>query len=103
MKAEALTVGYGELQLFRDLNLQMNAGELICFMGPNGCGKSTLIKTLAGLLPPLSGTVPKKDERHVAVVLTDRIQSQHMTVSELITYGRYPYLGWDLKLSANDK
>lgn len=103
MRTEALTVGYGELQLFKDLDLQLRRGELVCFMGPNGCGKSTLIKTLAGLLPPLSGTVPKKDEKQVAVVLTDRIQSQHMTVRELITYGRYPYLGWDLKLSDIDK
>jgi iron complex transport system ATP-binding protein len=103
MKAETLTVGYGELQLFKDISVQLQAGELVCFMGPNGCGKSTLIKTLAGLLSPLSGSLPKKDEKKVAVVLTDRIQSQHMTVHELITYGRYPYLGWDLKLSASDK
>lgn len=103
MKAEALTVGYGGLPLFKDLHLQLNPGELVCFMGPNGCGKSTLIKTLAGLLPSLSGTLPKTDEKHVAVVLTDRVHSQHMTVRELITYGRYPYLGWDLKLSASDK
>lgn len=102
-ETKGLTVGYGELKLFTDLDLHLNSGELICFMGPNGCGKSTLIKTLAGLLAPLSGTVPKKDEKKVAVVLTDRIHSQHMTVGELITYGRYPYLGWDLKLSDNDK
>ncbi len=72
-------------------------------MGPNGCGKSTLIRTLAGLQQPIEGTIPKKDERTVAVVLTDRIQSPHMTVSELIVFGRYPYLGWDLKLSEKDK
>lgn len=103
MKAESLTVGHGELQLFKDLDLQLNPGELVCFMGPNGCGKSTLIKTLAGLLPPLSGKLPQKDEKNIAVVLTDRIHSQHMTVNELITYGRYPYLSWDLKLSDTDK
>lgn len=102
MKTASLTVGYGELKLFKDLDLQLNPGELVCFMGPNGCGKSTLIKTLAGLLPPLSGTLPKKDEKNVAVVLTDRIHSHHMNVKELITYGRYPYLGWDLKLSDRD-
>jgi iron complex transport system ATP-binding protein len=102
-ETKGLTVGYGELKLFKDLDLHLNSGELICFMGPNGCGKSTLIRTLAGLSLPLSGTVPKKDEKKVAVVLTDRIHSQHMTVQELITYGRYPYLGWDLKLSDVDK
>jgi iron complex transport system ATP-binding protein len=102
-ETRGLTVGYGVLQLFKDLDLQLEPAKLVCFMGPNGCGKSTLIKTLAGLLSPLSGTAPKKDEKNVAVVLTDRIQSQHMTVQELITFGRYPYLGWDLALSEADK
>lgn len=103
MRAEGLTVGYNDLHLFKDLDLQLHAGELVCFMGPNGCGKSTLIKTLAGLLQPLSGTVPKKDKKNIAVVLTDRIHSQHMTVNDLITFGRYPYLAWDLQLSDLDK
>lgn len=102
-ETKGLTVGYGNLHLFKDLDLTLHRGELICFMGPNGCGKSTLIRTLAGLQQPLAGIVPPKNEKHVAVVLTDRVQSQHMTVSELICYGRYPYLGWDLKLSEADK
>jgi iron complex transport system ATP-binding protein len=102
-ETKGLTVGYSGLPLFKDMHLQLNSGELICFMGPNGCGKSTLIRTFAGLQQPLSGTVPAKNEKQIAVVLTDRIQSQHMTVSELITFGRYPYLGWDLKLSDSDK
>jgi iron complex transport system ATP-binding protein len=102
MKAQGLTVGYNNLPLFKDLDLELHAGELVCFMGPNGCGKSTLIRTLAGLQQPLAGIVPPKDEKRVAVVLTDRVHSQHMTVYDLIMYGRYPYLGWDLKLSDED-
>jgi iron complex transport system ATP-binding protein len=106
-ETKKLTVGYrtgtNELRLLEDLDLQLVQGELICFMGPNGSGKSTLIRTLAGLQQPLSGSLSPKDEKHVAVVLTDRIQSQHMNVRELIAYGRYPYLGWDLSLSAIDK
>jgi iron complex transport system ATP-binding protein len=102
-EAKKLTVGYGDLYLFEDLNLELVEGQLVCFMGPNGCGKSTLIRTLAGLQLPLKGTAPRKNEKQVAVVLTDRIHSQHMTVSELITFGRYPYVGWDLRLSATDE
>jgi iron complex transport system ATP-binding protein len=102
MKATGLTVGYKGLQLFKNLDLELRAGELVCFMGPNGCGKSTLIRTLAGLQHPLAGNVPPKNEKQVAVVLTDRVQSQHMTVHELIMYGRYPYLNWDLRLSEKD-
>lgn len=106
-ETKALTVGYRnashELRLLQDLDLRLVAGELICFMGPNGCGKSTLIRTLAGLQAPLSGSLPPKNEKQVAIVLTDRIQSQHMSVRELIAYGRYPYLAWDLSLSDNDR
>lgn len=102
-ETKALTVGYRELRLFEDLDLQLTKGELVCFMGPNGCGKSTLIRTLAGLQPALSGSLPPKNEKEVAVVLTDRVQSVHMKVHELIAYGRYPYLGWDLSLKENDK
>jgi len=105
-ETKGLTVGYrtsaGEARLFEDLDLELMSGELVCFMGPNGCGKSTLIRTLAGLQQPLDGAVPPKDEKLVAIVLTDRIQSQHMTVRELVAYGRYPYLGWDLSLSKDD-
>jgi len=106
-ETKGLTVGYRngerELRLLEDLDLSLNKRELVCFMGPNGCGKSTLIRTLAGLQQPIAGKIPSKDERHVAVVLTDRIQSQHMTVHELITFGRYPYMSWDLALSDTDR
>jgi iron complex transport system ATP-binding protein len=102
-ETKGLTVGYGTLRLFEDLDLQLNSSELVCFMGPNGSGKSTLIRTLAGLQRPLAGVVPPKDEKLVAIVLTDRIQSHHMTVRELVAYGRYPYLGWDLSPTRDDR
>jgi iron complex transport system ATP-binding protein len=106
-EAKGLTIGYkspvGSLHLFDNLDLQLRAGELVCFMGPNGSGKSTLIRTLAGLQSPMAGRVPVKDEKRVAVVLTDRIQSQHMKVLDLVAFGRYPYLDWNLVLSDEDR
>jgi iron complex transport system ATP-binding protein len=98
-----LNVGFDSSKvLFENVNLVLNPGELVCFMGPNGIGKSTLIRTLAGLQEPLSGEVSGVNEKQIAVVLTDRIAATHMTVSELIAYGRYPYLDWNISMSEND-
>lgn len=102
-----LTVGYAEGQnkniLFDNLDIELKAGELVCFMGSNGIGKSTLIRTLAGLHSPISPTDQIDiDPKKIAVVLTDRINAVNMTVDELVTYGRYPYLDWNIKLNDHD-
>lgn len=116
-----LSVGYteGNVQhgLFENVDLELRAGELVCFMGANGIGKSSLIRTIAGLQTPLSktniaGPVPASQsgeiagqarERLISVVLTDRISAVNMTVEELVALGRYPYLDWNIKLTGEDK
>jgi iron complex transport system ATP-binding protein len=107
MKTAGLAVGYEKDKkghtLFDNLNLTLSSGELICFMGSNGIGKSTLIRTLARLQKPLEGTIEIVNNQSVAVVLTDRINSALMTVHDLITYGRYPYLNWNVSLSKHDR
>ncbi len=101
-----LSVGYHvdgkELCLFENLDLALAAGELVCFMGPNGIGKSSLIRTLAGLQKSLGGTLRIPKEQSVALVLTDKITATQMNVYDLISYGRYPYLNWNISLSEND-
>ena len=47
----------GERLLFRGLSFELNAGEALQVVGPNGTGKSSLIRILAGLLRPVAGTV----------------------------------------------
>lgn len=94
-----------EIVLFENLDLTLRAGELVCFMGPNGVGKSTLIKTIAGLHPTLSPTSQNGgslDPKKISVVLTDRINAMNMSVRDLVSYGRYPYLNWSAKLSEAD-
>ena len=109
-----LSVGYrqkkAENRLFDHLDLFLEGGRMVCFMGPNGAGKSSLLRTLAGLQKPLSGEVilhppPGRDDlsKQIAVVLTDRISTPSLTVEELVTFGRYPYLGWNIKLTADDR
>jgi ATP-binding cassette subfamily F protein 3 len=52
---EDLAVGYGELALLRQINLVVRYGDRIALVGPNGSGKTSLLNTIAGQLPPLAG------------------------------------------------
>jgi iron complex transport system ATP-binding protein len=103
-----LSAGYGSHILFRGLNLKIDAGQLICFMGPNGVGKSTLIRTIGGLLKPMTGTIVLHGssilrEQLIALVLTDPIQASYLTVEDLVVFGRYPYLNWQLAMNDRDR
>lgn len=71
-------------------------------MGPNGIGKSTLIRTVAGLQKPLAGEISKLDGKSIALVLTDKVTATHMTVYDLVCYGRYPHIGWGITFSDQD-
>lgn len=106
LETNGLTAGYGrasgDVVLFERLDLKLFPSQLVCFMGPNGVGKSTLLRTMAGLQAPLSGTTPLRNEKNIAVVLTDKINTPQMTVEELITFGRYPHMTWSITPGAKD-
>ncbi len=96
------------------LNLQVYKGELVCLLGPNGCGKSTLIRTLAGMQPTLQGTISIEDEsisaltldalaKKMSVVLTDSVNVPNMTVFDIVSLGRFPYTNWFGTFTENDK
>ncbi len=105
ISAQQLSVGFRARRkkhvLFENLDLHLTPGELVCFMGSNGVGKSTLLKTLAGLLPPLTGKVNALN-KNVALVLTDKITATNMTVYDLVSFGQYPYLDWRISLSPSN-
>jgi iron complex transport system ATP-binding protein len=113
LSTEQLSVGFLKPRnniLFENLDLELYRGRLVCFMGPNGIGKSTLIRTLASLQKPLSGNVkiPESPEKvstnaeQVAVVLTTKSPLPAMNVYEMVSFGRYPYLGWNISLTQAD-
>lgn len=85
-----------------DIHTTLPTDSLTCLIGPNGVGKSTLMRTLSGFQPPLQGEVMIDGKsvqslsasdmaRRVGVVLTSRVQVSNMTVRELVGIGRSPY------------
>jgi len=57
LKVDRLNVYYGESHILRDVDLEVQPGKVVCLMGRNGVGKTTLLKTITGLLPARSGRV----------------------------------------------
>ena len=104
-----LQLGYSQdgvrKPLLEDLNFQLVAGELTCLLGPNGVGKSTLIKAILGEINPWEGQLLLEQKplsyytiqeraKHIAVVMTDPIYLGNLTVGQLVALGRTPHTNW---------
>ncbi len=98
-----IAVGYGKNAILKDISLDIHRGEIIGLIGRNGTGKTTLLRTLAGLQKPVSGNVfidsqslysltPKERAKRVSIVLTQRIALQGINVHSLLEMGRFPSL-----------
>lgn len=109
-----LSVGYTASQaLISDVNVELQSGQLHCLIGRNGIGKSTLLKTLTGFLPKLSGNLLLDGQgietftqqalaRKISIVLTQKPDVLNLTVAEVIGLGRSPYTGFFGKLRVRD-
>jgi iron complex transport system ATP-binding protein len=95
------------------LNLTAHKGEMVCLLGTNGTGKSTLLRTLARIQPALSGSVkidgldlgqlsPVELARRLGVVLTERVMVGALTARRVVELGRYPYWDWSGRMTQGD-
>lgn len=117
LKTKGLSIGYKasalERTVAKDLNLELKPGRFVCLLGPNGTGKSTLIRTLGGLQPSLVGKVllknrsiqevePRERAKLVSLVLTDMLPIGIFSVYSLVALGRHPHTRWNGSLSSTD-
>ena len=56
--------GSDRAEVLRDINLEMNLGDFLCVLGASGCGKTTLLRVLAGYQPPTTGSITVSGKRH---------------------------------------
>ncbi len=89
--------------VIRGITLSLQEGEFLGLIGPNGCGKSTLIRAVSGVLPlsegsvrldgePLSGLSRKEIARNIAVLPQDTSCPFPFSVREIVNMGRYPHM-----------
>ncbi|HWT43617.1 MAG TPA: ABC transporter ATP-binding protein [Sphingopyxis sp.] len=108
-----LAIGYPGRLVAEHLALDLNPGDVVVLVGPNGTGKTTLLRTLAGLLAPLAGSIAlngdplarlsaREKAQRLGVVLTERPQTGYLTGFELAAAGRYPHTGWQGRLTESD-
>lgn len=109
-----LSIGYRDKVVAENICAEICSGQMVCLIGRNGTGKSTLLKTIAGFLSPLYGgvefdnrkleTMTKKElARTIGIVLTGRTLGQNLSVEEMVGMGRSPYTGFFGRLTDKDK
>jgi iron complex transport system ATP-binding protein len=109
IKASNLSIGYTSkkdiLTVAHNLQIKLTAGNMVCLLGKNGIGKSTLLRTLTKVQPALNGEILINNSKlenltnnelakTLSLVLTERLPDSSLTVFELVALGRQPFTNW---------
>jgi iron complex transport system ATP-binding protein len=108
------TIGIGSRTLLEEVDFRIDAGEFVAVLGPNGVGKTTLLRTLASVHRVLRGTIeldgreaasisPIERARRVALVASDDTFLDDLCVRDVVATGRYPFhQGWEWNATSKD-
>jgi iron complex transport system ATP-binding protein len=114
LEARAVCLRRGAKPVLHAVDLTLRAGEACALVGPNAAGKTTLVRVLAGLLPPSGGQVLLRGRplaewprdalaRTVALVTTEEMGADGMSVEQRAALGRYPHRGALRPFRAEDR
>lgn len=113
IRFDGLCAGYDGTQRLHDISCSVPEGKLVAVIGPNGCGKSTLMKCAAGILKPFCGRIllgdtplsefsPRGLARKISYMPQSRL-IPGMPVRQLAAHGRYPHLKWGRSMTDADR
>lgn len=108
-----LRLGYDGRVIVHGLTLDIPPGRITMIVGPNACGKSTLLRSMARLLPPLSGSVlldgqdihtlaTREVAARLGILPQTPVAPDGITVADLVGRGRYPHQGWFRRWTSED-
>lgn len=113
-----LTIGYTKAKqktvVQDNISISLESGKLIALIGKNGIGKSTFLKTITRIIPPLEGEVelnnkninsyqPNDLAQELSLVLTEALPPSNLNIYEIVALGRQPYTNWLGTLTEEDK
>lgn len=113
LELRSLACGYGRRSVLRDISFQVEPGENLCLLGPNGVGKTTLFRTILGLLSPQSGCIlldgrdlarhsRRSRAQHLAYVPQSHTPPFPFRAIDVVLTGRTPHIGMTATPSARD-
>jgi iron-siderophore transport system ATP-binding protein len=113
LRADGVTLAYDKRVISEQLSLDIPDGSFTVIVGPNACGKSTLLRALSRLLTPTDGRIvldgrdlasfrPKEAARIVGLLPQSSIAPDGITVADLVARGRYPHQGLIRQWSTED-
>lgn len=109
-----ISIAYGKKSILEGVSMEFEQGKITTIIGPNGCGKSSLLKTVSRTLTPSAGRVvyqdralnsytPKELARQIAYLPQNHISPSDIDIRTLVSYGRYPHKRPGRGLTQEDK
>lgn len=109
-----ISITYGKRQLLEHVTMDFERGKITTIIGPNGCGKSSLLKTVSRVVTPSAGTpvyqdrplrsyAPKELAQRIAYLPQVHMSPKDIDIRTLVSYGRFPYKRFGAGMTAEDR